>query len=282
MSGLSNLHDCTVPVVLGTTVKQPHGGRQAPPPGLPWGTGVLKYDFRPDSVDDTRPGELTREGANVAVQFHSTQPGQMHVFKGKAIPTATIDCVLIYDVATQTFTLERQLTKVDLKRVVDHARVQARPGFAEVSGTPSPTSSQADDRAASRPSSAERAAKAPTAAAASTQLGQEEMAALLDALLTSDDSSHDSSDDDVAEAPGKRPAPKAAAAASTPKRARTADSAPPARTPKTLTGKVVTRPTAGSKVSSASSSSSGISSGSSDSDASHGSASSSDGEGDGP
>ncbi|KAG5645265.1 hypothetical protein DXG03_006567 [Asterophora parasitica] len=71
----------------------------------------FRYNFRPPSVDPGERGKIVvtkgKEATTVTVERPSTQPGEAHQWLGKEIPAKEWECVLIYDEATETYTLEK-------------------------------------------------------------------------------------------------------------------------------------------------------------------------------
>ncbi|KAF0755443.1 hypothetical protein AaE_004969 [Aphanomyces astaci] len=69
----------------------------------------FRYEFQPASVDTRVPGLVrTDSTANsmVVEVAHANAPGGIE-FKGKVTENKDVECVLIFDSATQTFTLEK-------------------------------------------------------------------------------------------------------------------------------------------------------------------------------
>ncbi|KAJ7163808.1 RNA polymerase II transcription elongation factor-domain-containing protein [Mycena crocata] len=71
----------------------------------------FRYNFKPPSVDTTKPGtiEVTRSNnaTNVTVEHPSAQPGEGYVYSGNEVPSKEFDCVLIYDEETGSYKLEK-------------------------------------------------------------------------------------------------------------------------------------------------------------------------------
>ncbi|KAK9455432.1 RNA polymerase II transcription elongation factor-domain-containing protein [Dipodascopsis uninucleata] len=65
---------------------------------------ALKYNFKPDSIDDTKPSILTREG-NEFVLESTDMRGDAHYFTGSHTDAKDVECMLIYDEATDSFEL---------------------------------------------------------------------------------------------------------------------------------------------------------------------------------
>ncbi|KIY45144.1 hypothetical protein FISHEDRAFT_61320 [Fistulina hepatica ATCC 64428] len=78
----------------------------------------FRYNFKPPSVDATKPGNLsiTRSGdTSQATVTQPSQTGDTHMFIGSASPAKEVDCILIYDEETQTFMLEKLDSYMSLK-----------------------------------------------------------------------------------------------------------------------------------------------------------------------
>eukprot|EP01136_Pigoraptor_vietnamica_P027152 Opistho-1_new@83127 len=94
---------------------------------------LLRYDFKPASVDESRPGSLSLdEKDGVVVDLPAVNGGEGAQFKGPR-RAAQKECVLIYDRVKKEFKLEK-ITSVALLKGV---RGKARPA-----GRPTPMSSQ--------------------------------------------------------------------------------------------------------------------------------------------
>ncbi|KAF9500183.1 hypothetical protein BDN71DRAFT_1586122 [Pleurotus eryngii] len=105
----------------------------------------FRYTFKPPSVDNTKPGTAEmmagKESTSVMVEHPSTQEGESFIFKGLEEPAKELDCVLIYDEETGTFTLERVESFVALKydkKTASSSR--PRPSASPMPRTPVPHS----------------------------------------------------------------------------------------------------------------------------------------------
>ncbi|KAH9175125.1 RNA polymerase II transcription elongation factor-domain-containing protein [Lactarius sanguifluus] len=91
---------------------------------------TLRYNHKPPSIDPAKPGTLEvnpgREVSAVRVERPTTNSNEVVVFKGDEKPAKEWDCVLIYDEATQTFTLEKLDSLVNLN-FDGKAQPRARP-----------------------------------------------------------------------------------------------------------------------------------------------------------
>jgi hypothetical protein len=71
----------------------------------------FRYNFKPPSIDSTKPGNIDvkrgKDSTSVTVEHSSSQPGEGHVFVGYEQLAKEMDCVLIYDEETGTFSLEK-------------------------------------------------------------------------------------------------------------------------------------------------------------------------------
>ncbi|KAJ6627356.1 RNA polymerase II transcription elongation factor-domain-containing protein [Mycena sp. CBHHK59/15] len=71
----------------------------------------FRYNFKPPSVDPTKPGTIevsrSKDATNVIVEHPSSQPGEGHVFIGNETTAKELDCVLIYDEETGSYKLEK-------------------------------------------------------------------------------------------------------------------------------------------------------------------------------
>ncbi|KAN0140247.1 RNA polymerase II transcription elongation factor domain containing protein [Lactarius tabidus] len=78
----------------------------------------LRYNHKPASIDPAKTGTLEvnpgREVTAVRVERPTANSNEVVVFKGEEKPAKECDCVLIYDEATQTFTLEKLDSHVNL------------------------------------------------------------------------------------------------------------------------------------------------------------------------
>lgn len=101
---------------------------------------TLRYNHKPPSIDPTKPGTLEvnpgREVTTVRVERPTANNSEVVVFKGEEKPAKEWDCVLIYDEATQTFTLEKLDSLVNLNfdgKAQPRARPTASPPAASAS-----------------------------------------------------------------------------------------------------------------------------------------------------
>ncbi|EEB08332.1 RNA polymerase II transcription elongation factor SpEAF [Schizosaccharomyces japonicus yFS275] len=69
---------------------------------------AIKYNFKPDSIDNTKQGQLDKNKDNTfTLQLpSSSDPQECHSFQGQAQQARNVDCVLTFDPETQTFTLD--------------------------------------------------------------------------------------------------------------------------------------------------------------------------------
>ncbi|KAG6855476.1 hypothetical protein H0H87_002316 [Tephrocybe sp. NHM501043] len=72
-------------------------------------------NFKPPSVDSEERGKVTVEGNNVTVERPSTQSSEAHKWIGQEAPAKEWDCVLIYDEANDSYTLEKLESVLTLK-----------------------------------------------------------------------------------------------------------------------------------------------------------------------
>ncbi|KAK9236642.1 RNA polymerase II transcription elongation factor-domain-containing protein [Lipomyces kononenkoae] len=75
----------------------------------------LKYNFKPDSIDDTRQSTLTRSGSEFTLESPGVQNGESFVFTGQHTATKDIDCLLVYDKETESFVLHHVSGIIRLK-----------------------------------------------------------------------------------------------------------------------------------------------------------------------
>lgn len=72
---------------------------------------AFKYNFRPGTMDTSRPATLTGGSTDGTGEYTLSVPsrdeGPSHVFKSTQAPQKDIDCLLIYDEETQSYRLER-------------------------------------------------------------------------------------------------------------------------------------------------------------------------------
>ncbi|KZT27058.1 hypothetical protein NEOLEDRAFT_1131584 [Neolentinus lepideus HHB14362 ss-1] len=66
-----------------------------------------RYNFKPESIDLTRPGTIEVKKGSVTVERGSTLSGESHLFQGSEQPAKELECVLIYDEELGRFTLEK-------------------------------------------------------------------------------------------------------------------------------------------------------------------------------
>lgn len=94
---------------------------------------ALRYNHKPASIDPTKPGTLEvnpgREVTSVRVERPTVNSNEVIVFEGDEKPAKEWECVLIYDEATQTFTLEKLDSLVNLNYGV-RAPPRTRPAAA--------------------------------------------------------------------------------------------------------------------------------------------------------
>ncbi|KAF8485318.1 RNA polymerase II transcription elongation factor-domain-containing protein [Russula ochroleuca] len=103
---------------------------------------ALRYNHKPASIDPTKPGTLEvnpgREVTTVRVERPTVNNKEVIVFKGEEKPAKEWECVLIYDEATQTFTLEKLDSLVNL-----NFDAKAPPRTRPTASPPSQSSSSA-------------------------------------------------------------------------------------------------------------------------------------------
>ncbi|KAF9004734.1 RNA polymerase II transcription elongation factor-domain-containing protein [Cyathus striatus] len=79
----------------------------------------FRYNFKPGTIDANKPGSIhvRAEGAKTAVTVEHpiTKAGEAALFTGNEQPAKEVDCVLIYDEETNTFTLEKLDSYISLK-----------------------------------------------------------------------------------------------------------------------------------------------------------------------
>lgn len=92
----------------------------------------LRYEFKPASIDTSRPGSLHKSKENkVTVEFNNNQPGKPRVsFEGSSEDYKDVDAVLFFD--GQTFRLER------LHKAVKRLRHIRLPGESVSTSAPAP------------------------------------------------------------------------------------------------------------------------------------------------
>ncbi|KAL8291367.1 hypothetical protein RQP46_002345 [Phenoliferia psychrophenolica] len=77
----------------------------------------VRYSAKPSSLDDSRPGTLSGSATSstaLFTSFPSKTEGGDHWFSGSIAPAKEVDCVLLWDEATQSYTLERLESTVKL------------------------------------------------------------------------------------------------------------------------------------------------------------------------
>ncbi|KAJ7725067.1 RNA polymerase II transcription elongation factor-domain-containing protein [Mycena metata] len=73
----------------------------------------FRYNFRPPSVETTKPGSIQINRAKdatsstIIVEHPSSQPGETHVYTGTEAAVKEVDCILIYDEETGSYKLEK-------------------------------------------------------------------------------------------------------------------------------------------------------------------------------
>ncbi|OZJ06839.1 hypothetical protein BZG36_00185 [Bifiguratus adelaidae] len=75
----------------------------------------IRYNFRPESIDTTKPGVLKETDQACVIELPSKEGGDTIPYEGDIESGRDIDCLLIYDEETQTFTLERQAFSISAK-----------------------------------------------------------------------------------------------------------------------------------------------------------------------
>ncbi|KAK9367019.1 RNA polymerase II transcription elongation factor-domain-containing protein [Lipomyces kononenkoae] len=88
----------------------------------------LKYNFKPDSIDDTRPSTLTRSGSEFTLESPGVQNGESFFFTGQHTATKDVDCLLVYDKDTESFVLHHVSGIIRLKP----QRSDPRPSSSQV------------------------------------------------------------------------------------------------------------------------------------------------------
>ncbi|KAK9380736.1 RNA polymerase II transcription elongation factor-domain-containing protein [Kockiozyma suomiensis] len=76
---------------------------------------ALRYNFKPDSIDDSQASVLTRSGADFTLQSPGIQKGETFSFSGQHTESKDVDCVLIYNEETNSFELQRLSGVIRLK-----------------------------------------------------------------------------------------------------------------------------------------------------------------------
>ncbi|TFY67597.1 hypothetical protein EVG20_g3879 [Dentipellis fragilis] len=104
----------------------------------------FRYNFRPESIDATRPGtiEVTKgkESTTVHVERPTFDNNYSHSFDGEEKPGKEWECVLIYDEEMGTFTLEKLDSSINFT-YRQRVTTKARPS-ASASPMQTPSSSQ--------------------------------------------------------------------------------------------------------------------------------------------
>ncbi|KAK9351109.1 RNA polymerase II transcription elongation factor-domain-containing protein [Lipomyces doorenjongii] len=75
----------------------------------------LKYNFKPDSIDDSRQSILTRSGSEFTLESPGVKNGESYFFNGQHTETRDIDCLLVYDKETGLFVLHHVSGIIRLK-----------------------------------------------------------------------------------------------------------------------------------------------------------------------
>ncbi|KAK9332970.1 RNA polymerase II transcription elongation factor-domain-containing protein [Lipomyces starkeyi] len=75
----------------------------------------LKYNFKPDSIDDCRQSILTRSGSEFTLESPGVKNGESYFFNGQHTETRDIDCLLVYDKETESFVLHHVSGIIRLK-----------------------------------------------------------------------------------------------------------------------------------------------------------------------
>ncbi|KAH9991434.1 RNA polymerase II transcription elongation factor-domain-containing protein [Russula vinacea] len=110
-------------VRIGSSLSKALKARKGQPPALKGKLPerdfyALRYNHKPASIDPSKPGTLEvnpgREVTTVRVERPTVNNNEVIVFKGDEKPAKEWECVLIYDEATQTFTLEKLDSLVNL------------------------------------------------------------------------------------------------------------------------------------------------------------------------
>ncbi|XP_004347696.1 hypothetical protein CAOG_04945 [Capsaspora owczarzaki ATCC 30864] len=96
----------------------------------------LRYDFKPASIDESKPGSIAVQRDNIRVTVPTTGTHGEAGFAGPKKP-AMRECVLIYDRETQQFYLERLTTNITLKQVRETKRKTTTATTTTTSGMPS-------------------------------------------------------------------------------------------------------------------------------------------------
>ncbi|KAK9468136.1 RNA polymerase II transcription elongation factor-domain-containing protein [Lipomyces arxii] len=75
---------------------------------------ATRYNFKPDSVDDSKSSVLSRSGSEYVLESPGVQ-NESFVFSGQSTETKDVDCVLVYDEATNGFVLHHLSAIIRLK-----------------------------------------------------------------------------------------------------------------------------------------------------------------------
>ncbi|KAJ6510286.1 RNA polymerase II transcription elongation factor-domain-containing protein [Mycena vitilis] len=108
----------THPVQIGPSLNKALKARKGGPPPQVKRTGPpekdfysFRYNFRPPSINTTKPGTIdisrSKDATNVTVEHPGSQPGESHVFTGNETSAKEFDCVLVYDEETGSYKLEK-------------------------------------------------------------------------------------------------------------------------------------------------------------------------------
>ncbi|TFK56198.1 hypothetical protein OE88DRAFT_1652841 [Heliocybe sulcata] len=102
-------HQVEVGASLGRALRARRGASNPPKRGgIPdRNFHCCRYNFKPESIDLTRPGAIEVKKGNATVERGSTLPGESHLFLGPETPSKDVECVLIYDEELGRFTLEK-------------------------------------------------------------------------------------------------------------------------------------------------------------------------------
>ncbi|KAJ7762759.1 RNA polymerase II transcription elongation factor-domain-containing protein [Mycena maculata] len=107
-------HEVQIGPSLNRALKARKGG--PPPPAKRTGPPEkdfysFRYNFKPPSVDTTKPGTIEvsrgKDATTVSVEHPSAQPGESHIYNGNETTAKELDCVLIYDEETGSYKLEK-------------------------------------------------------------------------------------------------------------------------------------------------------------------------------
>ncbi|KAK7204116.1 RNA polymerase II transcription elongation factor-domain-containing protein [Myxozyma melibiosi] len=75
---------------------------------------ALRYNFKPESVDDSQPSVLTRSGSEFTLRSPGIQE-ESFTFTGQSTEGKDVDCLLIYNEVTNSFELKRLSNVIRLK-----------------------------------------------------------------------------------------------------------------------------------------------------------------------